>query len=404
MSSMIKNLLLFGALSLMGGGLLQAQPSPSPAPAPAPASPVPFQRTLPLAPAGAVAPQAVAPAPATNGVGPKIQFADPIYDFGRIRAGDIVKYSYIFTNIGNQVLEVTAVQPGCGCTTAGEWTKKVEPGQVGQVPIQFNSHNFNGQVAKTISVRCNDPAQANLVLQLKGTIWRPLDFIPQYAVLNLPPDVQNANVTVRIVNNTEEFVTLSPPEINNPSFQVSLATNTPGKEYTVTVATVPPLPPGTLQAQITVKTSSTNTSVLTIPLWVNVQPAITVMPPAIALPPPPLQTRTTPSLTIQCNSTNALALSEPAINIPGVEVQMSTLQTGRVYTVSLAFPQGFELPQGQTIQFTAATSLPQVPLIRVPVTQMPRPVVPPTVPPMSSTDPHALLKALPDAPSPAGKL
>jgi hypothetical protein len=381
--------------TLMGFGVAVAQQAPAPtvpppapasAPAPAPATPPqgPLLRAVPPNPGFPLPPQpgAVPAIPVlTNGIGPKIQFATPIYDFGKVKSGELVKYSYVFTNTGDRTLEITQVQPGCGCTTAGEWTKKVETNQTGQVPIQFNSANFNGQVLKTVTVRCNDPAQANgVVLQLKGTIWRPIDYIPQYAVLNLPPDVQTASTVVKIVNNTEEPITLSPPEVNNRSFTATLATNNPGKEYQITVNTVPPLPAGTVQAMITVKTSSTNMAVLNIPLWVNVQPAVMVMPPQISLLPPPLQTKTTPAITIQNNSTNSLVLSDPAINIPGVEVQLNTMQTGRVYSATLTFPQGFEIPAGRPVEFTVKSSLAQMPLIKVPVMQIPRPLTPPLAP------------------------
>ncbi len=47
------------------------------------------------------APPATAAAP-TNSVGPKIQFATPVYDFGRARAGEPVKHTYVFTNTGDQ--------------------------------------------------------------------------------------------------------------------------------------------------------------------------------------------------------------------------------------------------------------------------------------------------------------
>src|SRR5436190_15616324 len=66
----------------------------------------------------------------TNAVGkPKIQFATPIYDFGKMKVGEPVKWEFVFTNTGTALLEITGVQPGCGCTTAGEWTRKVEPGK-----------------------------------------------------------------------------------------------------------------------------------------------------------------------------------------------------------------------------------------------------------------------------------
>src|SRR5215467_14963435 len=81
----------------------------------------------PATPAPAVAAPAVPAADTTTG--PKIEFATPIYDFGKVKGGDPVKYTYYFTNTGNEVLEVKAVQPSCGCTTAGDFSRKVEPGK-----------------------------------------------------------------------------------------------------------------------------------------------------------------------------------------------------------------------------------------------------------------------------------
>jgi hypothetical protein len=357
MHKITRNAILGLVIVTTGTGALIAQPASSPPQVP-----------------GAAITSAAPAAVSTTAPPPKIRFATPVYDFGKVKCGLMVKYSYVFTNIGGQTLEISAVQPGCGCTTAGEWTRKVEPGQTGSVAIQFNSLNFNGPVLKTVSIRCNDPAVPQTVLQLRGTVWRPIDFVPQNAVMNLPPDLPNASTVVKVINNTEEKVTLSPPEVNNRSFVASLSTNVPGKEYQITVSTVPPLPPGNIQAQITVRTSSTNTPVLTIPLWVNVQPAVVVMPPQVALPPAPLQARTAPSITIQNNSTNALVLSDAIVNAPGVEVQVNTLQTGKVYSVTLAFPQGFELPHGRLTEFSVRSSSSQMPLIKVPVTQAPRPV------------------------------
>ena len=102
--------------------------------------------------------------PAAGGSGPKIQFATPVYDFGQIKGGEVVKYTYVFTNAGDRVLELANVAASCGCTTAGEWTRQIEPGKTGSIPIQFNSGSFGGQVAKTITVTCNDPNQPTVTL------------------------------------------------------------------------------------------------------------------------------------------------------------------------------------------------------------------------------------------------
>src|SRR5690242_4323812 len=81
----------------------------------------------------AAAPAPAAPVPAAPaGIGPRIDFATNLYDFGRIKSGDPVKYTYYFTNTGDALLELTDVHPSCGCTAAGDYSKKVDPGQSGQ--------------------------------------------------------------------------------------------------------------------------------------------------------------------------------------------------------------------------------------------------------------------------------
>ena len=42
----------------------------------------------------------------------KIQFADPVYDFGKVSSGEVVKHEFVFTNIGTATLEIKDVRPG----------------------------------------------------------------------------------------------------------------------------------------------------------------------------------------------------------------------------------------------------------------------------------------------------
>jgi len=76
--------------------------------------------------------------------GPRIEFDTNVYNFGKVSSGELVRHDFIFTNTGTSTLEITDVRPGCGCTTAGTWDKKVEPGKTGLIPLQFNSANFGG--------------------------------------------------------------------------------------------------------------------------------------------------------------------------------------------------------------------------------------------------------------------
>src|SRR5687767_5409763 len=88
---------------------------------------------------------------------PRIQFAETVHDFGKVDSGSVLKHDFVFTNTGTATLEITAVNPSCGCTTAGTWEKQIAPGKTGVIPLQFNPAAFSGQVTKPATVICNDP-------------------------------------------------------------------------------------------------------------------------------------------------------------------------------------------------------------------------------------------------------
>jgi len=343
--------------------------------------------------AGAAAPKAEqtpSPPPAatamtvpTNALGPKIQFAEPVHDFGKIGAGETVKCDFVFTNGGDALLEISNVLTTCGCTTAGDWPRQLEPGKTGSIPIQFHATTFGGPVFKTVTVTSNDKEQPAVVLQIKGTIWKPVDAIPQFAVMYANAEtVADAKATVRIVNNEEQPLTLSAPECNNSLFTAELKTNQPGKEFELLIKAVPQTNMANLQGQITLKTSSTNAPVLNITAMVVMQPLVTVSPPQINLPAAPLPDKLTYGVSIRYSGTNVMALSDPVVNAKDVAVELKEPEPGRAFNVAVNFPAGFEVAPGQTAELSVKSNHPDFPVIKVPIVQPPRPaaVAPPSGP------------------------
>ena len=377
MNNLLKYLALSVGLMTVGAAVVSAQQTSAP-PATAAAS--------------------VDVAALTTAIGPRIQFATPVYDFGRAKAGEPVKYTYVFTNTGDRMLIVSAVQPSCGCTTAGEWTKQVEPGKTGLIPVQFNGAG-NGMIGKTVTVTCNVTNQPIVSLQLRGTLYHPFELMPPMAVLNIPPDAQFGITVVSITNNMEELLVLSAPESNNRAFAAELKTNVLGKGYQLTISAVPPMPQGSVQGQILLRTSSTNPAVITVPVQLVIQPAVMVIPSYITLAAGPLAKAVTNSVSIQNNSTNLLQLSEPTVNVPGAEAQIREMQPGRSFTALVTFPEGFQVTPGQQVEVTVKSSNPKFPLVKVPVMQMPRLQMPtpPLTPAVAPTPPVAPVKKVSSA-------
>lgn len=309
------------------------------------------------------------PAASTNAMGPKIRFATTSHDFGRAMAGEQVKYTYVFTNVGDQTLELKGVQ-ACGCITS-DYTRKVEPGQTGVIPISFNSSAYSGPVSKNITVTSNDKSNSRATLQFNGTVWKAIEASPAFAMFNqLNVESPPASVTVRVVNNLDEPVTLSEPESQNPTFKAELKTIKPGKEFQVIVTTVPPLPTGTVNGRITLKTSSASTPIVTINAMANgVKPVVEVNPAQFQLPGAPLAKQQTLSVNIINNGTNTLVLSDPAVNAPGVDVQLKEMKPGHLFAALLTFPEGFAIARGVHVELNVKSSLASSPVIKVPILQ-----------------------------------
>ncbi len=346
--------------------------SPLPPPPPRPALPT-------------VLPTVTSAGPGTGPVsGPIIEVSSPVFDFGRANSGDIVKHTFKFKNTGNQVLVVSNVQPSCGCTAAGQWTREVKPGETGTIPIQFNSRGYRGVVAKMITVISNAKNEPRKYLQLKGTIWIPIEVFPIYPVLTVTPELPPSSKIVGITNNTDGPVAVFAPAVNNPGLQVELRTNQVGKAYELIVSPAKPLPKSSLRGQITLRTSLPKLPELTITAFLNYQPLIQVWPSGVYLPPGPLPGTYVSTLTFFNHSTNALALSDPVLSGPtgkvdNVKVVLNQIQPGRFFNVKLTFPEGFEVAQNESFTFHIKSNKAAEAEITLPVHQFNRPA-PRTVP------------------------
>jgi hypothetical protein len=116
-------------------------------------------------------------------------------------------------------------------------------------------------------------------------------------------------------------------------------------------------------------TSLTNVPQLTIPAWANVQASLSILPAQITLPAAPLPNKMNPVVSLINNTTNTLSITEPVVSIPGVEVQLKELQPGKHFSVSLAFPQGFDL-KNTPGELTLKSNNPKLPTIKIPILQL----------------------------------
>ncbi len=105
----------------------------------------------------------------TNFEPTSVQIIDSIHDFGTIKEGDIVEFSFRFKNTGKQPLVISEALAACGCTVAEKPEAPILPGETGMIKAKFNSDKKPGEASKAVTVTSNaEPAFPPLVL--KGTV------------------------------------------------------------------------------------------------------------------------------------------------------------------------------------------------------------------------------------------
>jgi hypothetical protein len=97
------------------------------------------------------------------------QIIDSVYDFKKIKEGDIVEYNYRFKNTGDKPLVVSEALASCGCTVPEKPEHPIAPGEIGFIKVKFNSDHRPGETHKTITITSNARPEFPVLL-LKGTV------------------------------------------------------------------------------------------------------------------------------------------------------------------------------------------------------------------------------------------
>lgn len=81
-----------------------------------------------------------------------LKFKADTLNFGRIADTTVIKDFYILTNYGADTVQITDVQPSCGCLVVN-WDKhKITTGQTARIQVVFRPENRMGSQQKTFAV------------------------------------------------------------------------------------------------------------------------------------------------------------------------------------------------------------------------------------------------------------
>lgn len=118
-------------------------------------------RTQPATPVAT--PQGVEEPVASNA---SFKWDNTLYNFGNIKQGEVVNYTFKFTNNGTEPLQIASTSASCGCTVPKHTKEAIPPGGTGEIVVRFDSKGKSGQQSPVITVVANtSPRQTRLNLR-----------------------------------------------------------------------------------------------------------------------------------------------------------------------------------------------------------------------------------------------
>jgi len=217
---------------------------------------------------------------------PRATIAEPIKDMGNFYQDQLIECDFIVKNDGNASLQISRVNPACGCTVA-DYDKTIEPGKTGKVHAKVNISSFNGPISKGITVFTNDETNPQIELTVKAIVKQYIAVNPGYTRFNvLPGEMESARV-VQILGSTDgtSFKVLSatlPLEGANVSFrEATKAERRPdltGKQWAVEIQLTDNVRIGPLAEYVIVTTDHPKQKEIKIPISGMVRPVVRVEP------------------------------------------------------------------------------------------------------------------------------
>lgn len=296
---------------------------------------------------------------------------EPVHDFGEVWIGGKIKHTFTLTNKGDKALNIQRVKPSCGCTVAGNYPRKIEPGQTGKFPFSINSKKLRGRFEKSVTITSDDPVTPDLRLKLRGVLKRYVEIIPNSANFGKIVKQESQERILNITNNTDKPLEISLEEPSNAKMKYTLVEKEAGKKYELRVKVEPPFTPGRITETLKLKTNIDAQKIIDVVVRATVPERIDVQPTSITLPKtrPGAKTPTrglTRVIRVRNYGDTPVKLLGAKIDDSKITLTINERSPGESYTVLVQIPPGYEPPTfGRTITLT--TDDKEKPVITIPL-------------------------------------
>jgi hypothetical protein len=283
------------------------------------------------------------PAPVDPEKAPKCVVAKTEFDGGAVTKGDVIKHAFEVENQGKGPLEITRVQPACGCTLS-EYDKVIEVGKKGKITLSVTTANFKGPISKSTSVATNDPNMASFQLIIKGDVKEIISVQPsenmQLGLIYKGQKVEK-EFTLKAMDDKPFQITQVDP--TDPSVKYDLKMAEDKKSATIKVMVPEDHAVGAINARFTLTTNHPKVPTISLNCFGTIREPLTVYPPTLTyaglskefVEKNPTDASLTKPITLAFVTARDFEVKSVKCDLPCLKVTQETLEQGKRYTVKV---------------------------------------------------------------------
>ena len=272
---------------------------------------------------------------------PQAAIMQSVIDVGVIVRGEAVERSFVIRNDGDQPLELTDVQPTCGCTVV-DFDRRIAPGSRGKVVVTLDSKGLRGPVAKSIQVYTNDSRNPQLELVVKANIRAYIEAEPGYARF-LTVLGQGADPAPQLIYADEGALAVSSVQSPFPFIEVRYHEATeeerssahPGRQWVIEVGLAANAPTGSFADFVEVKVRHPRLKSVRIPVSGFVQPVVAVLPRVADFGRKDLSIPQSATLEVKNLGEPSVTLGAVSSDVAGLTSELEVVKEGRLFRLHL---------------------------------------------------------------------
>lgn len=275
---------------------------------------------------------------------PKAVAVEPIGDVGTVAKGDNAAHDFVLKNEGTADLQITNVQPACGCTVA-RYDKLIAPGKTGSVHVVVDTTTFTGPIAKYVTVYTNDPENPQIQLTVRAKVEPYIAVKPGYArYLVVRGESQQGVIVQNLWSTDGQPFDVTGVDSPIPALKVTYREATEkerlpeakGKQWRVEMAlSNDQAPLGALVSAVSVHTTHPKQKLVEIPISGFVRPIFAVTPPAADFGKVDLKEVRRFTFNVKNFATESINVTSVEPTLKGIGAEIKPVEAGRNYNVQL---------------------------------------------------------------------